>query len=70
MRKFEWQGLFLEALEHTGEVRRSTELAGVSRGHAYATRESQPGFAEAWRNSLAKHREAQISALRSRLRQT
>lgn len=43
-----WQDRFLTALAQTGVIARACKAAGVSRKHAYETRETNPTFRAAW----------------------
>lgn len=48
----DWQGRFLKALAQYGNVSYAAKYAGVSRGHAYETRNADPGFAVQWSDAL------------------
>jgi hypothetical protein len=48
----EWKPAFLATLADCGVVRYSCGRAGVSRKVAYATRDREPEFAQAWADAL------------------
>lgn len=47
-----WQDIFLATLAEMPNIRRACQRAGISRGHAYLTRDQDPEFAKRWRSAL------------------
>lgn len=47
-----WQQVFLRQLSKTGNVSDACRKAKVARSQAYAKRESEKGFADAWEEAL------------------
>lgn len=50
--KKDWKPAFLRELARTGNVSLSADKAKISRPAAYAARESDPGFAAAWKDAV------------------
>lgn len=48
MRRDEWQAVFVESLQRTGQVRIACQLAGVSPDTAYRYRRIDERFRERW----------------------
>ena len=51
-RMVEWQQRFLAALRNSGNVRASCQAAGVSRKHAYTTRQNDEEFQAQWNDAM------------------
>ena len=49
-----WDDTFLQVLAQTCNVTASAKAAGISRQHAYRTRDHDPGFAGRWDEAIAE----------------
>jgi hypothetical protein len=47
----DWKPTFLEAFRNSANVRASCQAAGISRQHAYRTRDRNARFAAAWKEA-------------------
>jgi hypothetical protein len=69
MARKNWQGIFINALAETSNVKKAADEAGVSQACVYKTRRTDADFARRWYGALAEGYDNLEMELLSRLRE-